>query len=59
MSVGAIAFLPKGDESMLSLIKQADGALYAAKAAGKDTCITFTPEMGTAVIHRLAGENYR
>lgn len=38
------------------LIRDADVALYAAKAAGKDRVVVFAPEMQTAVQDRLALE---
>ncbi len=55
-SVG-IALGPRDDAG--ALLRDADIALYAAKAAGRDMRITFSPEMGDAAVHRLAGDNYR
>ncbi len=40
VTVGAIAFRPKGGESLLALIRQADAAMYEAKASGRNGVVT-------------------
>ncbi|MHB1585178.1 MAG: putative bifunctional diguanylate cyclase/phosphodiesterase, partial [Acidimicrobiales bacterium] len=52
-SIGAAVGLR---ESANELIRDADVALYAAKAAGRDRVVVFEPEMQTAVQDRLSLE---
>jgi diguanylate cyclase (GGDEF)-like protein len=42
VSLGVVAFQPKGDESMLALIRRADEALYQAKHQGRNALVTKT-----------------
>ncbi len=51
-SLGVATFPEHGDSGTL-LIKRADQALYAAKAAGRDRIVPFTPELDQAG-HRIA-----
>jgi diguanylate cyclase (GGDEF)-like protein len=47
-----IAVSPGGDMSAEELIRNADVAMYAAKASGKGRFSVFHPSMGTAVLER-------
>ncbi|MEI7614364.1 MAG: bifunctional diguanylate cyclase/phosphodiesterase, partial [Betaproteobacteria bacterium] len=54
-SIGVTLF-PNGDLSPDNLIKQADLAMYKAKAAGRNTIRFFDLEMQTAILLRMALE---
>ena len=59
LSVGAsvgIALFPDDGDSVEKLLRSADSALYAAKAAGKHTWRFFSAEMDRQAQHRLALE---
>ncbi len=59
LSVGAsigIALYPDDGDSVDKLLRSADSALYAAKAAGKHTWRFFSAEMDEQAQHRLALE---
>lgn len=59
LSVGAsigIALYPDDGDSVDALLRSADSALYAAKAAGKHTWRFFSAEMDEQARHRLALE---
>ena len=55
-SVG-ISFFPDNGADAVSLLQQADNAMYAAKRKGKNQIMHFTAEMGSAVRERLDLEN--
>ena len=55
-SVGVTLFGNR-DETMESLLKQADLAMYQAKGAGRNTLCFFDPKMQSAVTARVALEN--
>ena len=55
-SIG-IALFGAGDHSVGELLKQADLAMYQAKAAGRNTVRLFHPEMLTAASNRAALED--
>ncbi|HUS24502.1 MAG TPA: GGDEF domain-containing protein [Candidatus Binatia bacterium] len=42
VSIGVVGFTPRGDESVLSLIRRADEALYAAKNRGRNLAVVDT-----------------
>ncbi len=52
-SVG-IAWGTVGQTQAISLLRDADAALYHAKAGGKDRVVAFEPRMGAEVTHRSA-----
>ena len=52
-SVGA-AIYPEGDDDAAQLLKNADIALFRAKAAGRNRIVTYEPEMRYAVERRIA-----
>jgi diguanylate cyclase len=54
-SIG-IACYPGDGEGPIELMKHADAAMYAAKAAGRGTYCFFQPEMGDMVLQRLQFE---
>jgi diguanylate cyclase (GGDEF)-like protein len=57
LSITASVGIAVGDRiSPSELLRDADIALYRAKAAGKDCCVIFEPEMHTAVRDRLSLE---
>lgn len=45
VSVGVAAFVPQADDQVSLLLNQADAALYASKAAGRN-CVTVAPSLG-------------
>ena len=51
-SVGA-ALYPQGDDDAAQLLKNAEIALFRAKAAGRNRIVTFEPEMRYAVERRM------
>jgi EAL domain-containing protein (putative c-di-GMP-specific phosphodiesterase class I) len=51
VSIG-VAFTDQGDVTADSLLRNADVAMYSAKARGKGRSATFVPEMHTAVVER-------
>ncbi|MDD5035029.1 MAG: EAL domain-containing protein, partial [Methylococcaceae bacterium] len=55
-SIG-IALCPRDGENGEELIKQADAAMYSAKALGRNNYQFYTPEMGSQGIHRLTLES--
>lgn len=55
VSVG-IALYPDDGDNVDKLLRSADSALYAAKAAGKHTCRFFSAEMDEQARHRLTLE---
>jgi diguanylate cyclase (GGDEF)-like protein len=55
ISVTASVGIATGDRpSAQELLRDADVALYQAKAVGKDCCVLFEPEMQSAAVDRLA-----
>jgi diguanylate cyclase (GGDEF)-like protein len=55
ITVTASVGIATGDRpSAQELLRDADVALYQAKAAGKDCCVLFEPEMQSAAVDRLA-----
>jgi diguanylate cyclase (GGDEF)-like protein len=55
ISVTASIGIATGDRvSAQELLRDADVALYQAKAVGKDCCVLFEPEMQSAAVDRLA-----
>jgi diguanylate cyclase (GGDEF)-like protein len=55
ITVTASVGIATGDRpSAQELLRDADVALYQAKAAGKDCCVLFEPEMQSAAVNRLA-----
>ena len=55
INVTASVGIATGDRpSAQELLRDADVALYQAKAAGKDCCVVFEPEMQSAAVDRLA-----
>jgi diguanylate cyclase (GGDEF)-like protein len=50
----SIGIALSGDGSASDLLRDADIALYRAKANGRDCCVSFRPEMEVAVSDRLA-----
>jgi diguanylate cyclase (GGDEF)-like protein/PAS domain S-box-containing protein len=55
ITVTASVGIATGDRpSALELLRDADVALYRAKAEGKDCCVLFRPEMQSAAVDRLA-----
>jgi diguanylate cyclase (GGDEF)-like protein/PAS domain S-box-containing protein len=55
ITVTASVGIATGDRpSAHELLRDADVALYQAKAAGKDCCVLFRPEMQSAAVDRLA-----
>ncbi len=55
-SIG-VALFPKGMESASDLVKQADTAMYRAKATGRNSVCYFEPAMQSAVSARLTLEH--
>lgn len=55
-SIGAVLFNDARDD-IGELLKRADMAMYAAKAAGRNTLRLFNPEMQSALSARMALEN--
>jgi diguanylate cyclase (GGDEF)-like protein len=56
ISIGAsvgISIYPEGAADGPALLQQADSAMYAAKRAGKNRTMFYTPELGSAVRERL------
>ena len=51
-SIG-ISIYPEGATDGPGLLQQADSAMYAAKRAGKNRTVYYTPELGSAVRDRL------
>ena len=54
-SIG-ISIFPENASDAEELMKQADSAMYAAKRAGKNRVMTFTPEIGSLMHERLSLE---
>jgi diguanylate cyclase (GGDEF)-like protein/PAS domain S-box-containing protein len=54
-SIG-ISIFPENASDAEELMKQADSAMYAAKRAGKNRVMSFTPEIGSLVHERLSLE---
>jgi diguanylate cyclase (GGDEF)-like protein len=55
IAVTASVGIATGDrQSAQDLLRDADMALYQAKAMGKDCCVLFEPEMQSAAVDRLA-----
>jgi len=52
-----VALFPDGDTSASELLRNADTAMYQAKARGKDTYIQFEQSMAEATTFRLTMEN--
>ncbi len=52
-----VALFPDGDVSASELLRNADTAMYQAKARGKDTYIIFEQSMAEATAFRLTMEN--
>ena len=52
-----VALFPDGDTSASELLRNADTAMYQAKARGKDTYILFEQSMAEATAFRLTMEN--
>ena len=48
-----VTLYPEGDHSVADLLKQADTAMYRAKADGKNTVCFYSPEMQSAADNRL------
>ncbi len=55
-SVG-ISLFPQDGADPVTLLQQADSAMYAAKSNGKNRVVCFTPELGSSVRERLSLEN--
>ncbi|HEY3431146.1 MAG TPA: EAL domain-containing protein [Rhodocyclaceae bacterium] len=55
-SVG-VALYPDDGDDLAALLRNADTAMYSAKAAGRNTYRFFTAEMNTRIAERLALEN--
>lgn len=56
VSIG-IALYPTDGESIETLLKHADTAMYSAKEAGRNTYHFFTPEMNARALDRMMLEN--
>jgi len=55
-SIG-ISFFPDDGTDEVTLLQQADSAMYAAKRNGKNQFMLFTPELGSIARERLSLEN--
>lgn len=55
-SIG-ISVFPQDGEDLEALLKNADSAMYSAKASGRNNSQFFTPEINTAVSERLVLES--
>jgi diguanylate cyclase (GGDEF)-like protein/PAS domain S-box-containing protein len=56
-SIGVTVFMGSADSSIEEILKQADLAMYQAKAAGRNAICFFDPEMQSAVLARVALES--
>lgn len=56
LSLG-LASLTSGDQNASELLRRADIAMYAAKAAGKNRFLRFQPDMMTELVQRTAMES--
>jgi diguanylate cyclase (GGDEF)-like protein len=60
LSIGAsigISLCPQDSVDPMTLLQQADSAMYAAKGSGKNQIRRFTPEIGSSVRERLSLDN--
>jgi len=55
-SVG-IAVFPEDGEDVETLLRNADTAMYRAKAQGRDNFQTYTPAMSAEIVHRVSTES--
>jgi diguanylate cyclase (GGDEF)-like protein len=55
-SIG-ISLFPQDAVDPMTLLQQADSAMYAAKGSGKNQVRSFTPEIGSSVRERLSLDN--
>jgi predicted signal transduction protein with EAL and GGDEF domain len=55
-SIG-ISLFPQDGADPVTLLQQADSAMYAAKGSGKNRVVCFTAELGSSVRQRLSLEN--
>jgi len=55
-SIG-VTILDRESKSVDAVLRQADTAMYEAKAQGKDSCSFFAPQMEEAILNQVAIEN--
>lgn len=55
-SIG-VTIIDKESQSVDAVLRQADTAMYEAKALGKDSCSFFAPQMEEAILNQVAIEN--